>query len=69
MVTRLASGDAVAAEAEAALGDGESEKAAELLREAKSFYHNAQVGKKHPLNYCRGGGGIVLWNYRVCLRN
>lgn len=43
MVTRLASGDAVVAAAEAALGDGDSEKAAQLLREAKSFYHHAQV--------------------------
>lgn len=45
MTTRLASGDAVVAAAEAALGNGDSEKAAQMLREAKSFYHNAQVRK------------------------
>lgn len=46
MVTRLASGDAIVAQAEAALEDGASDKAARLLREAKSFYHDAQVGAR-----------------------
>lgn len=43
MVTRLASGDAAVAAAEAAFADGASDKAAQFLREAKSFYHRAQV--------------------------
>lgn len=44
MVKRLASGDAVVLEAEAAaLGDAASNKAVDLLRKAKSFYHDAQV--------------------------
>ncbi|CAM9656995.1 unnamed protein product [Pylaiella littoralis] len=43
MVTRLASGDTVVAAAEAALGDGASGKATQLLREAKYFYHHAQL--------------------------
>lgn len=46
MVTRLASGDTVVAAAEAALGDGASGKATQLLREAKYFYHHAQVTKQ-----------------------
>lgn len=55
MVTRLASGDAVVAAAEAALGDGDSEKAAQLLREAKSFYHHAQVRKDKGIAYAIAG--------------
>lgn len=43
MVTRLASGDAIVVAAEAALVAGASDRAAELLREAKFFYHQAQV--------------------------
>lgn len=44
MVKRLASGDAVVLEAEAAaLGDAASDRAVGLLRKAKSFYHDAQV--------------------------
>ncbi|CAM9347008.1 unnamed protein product [Ectocarpus sp. 12 AP-2014] len=43
MVTRLAFGDAAVAAAEAAFADGTSDKAAQLLREAKSLYHRAQL--------------------------
>ncbi|CAM9432817.1 unnamed protein product [Ectocarpus fasciculatus] len=43
MVTRLASGDAAVAAAEAAFADGASDEAANFLREAKSFYHRAQL--------------------------
>ncbi|CAB1108969.1 unnamed protein product [Ectocarpus sp. CCAP 1310/34] len=43
MVTRLASGDAAVAAAEAAFADGASDKAAQFLREAKSSYHRAQL--------------------------
>ncbi|CAN0234177.1 unnamed protein product, partial [Scytosiphon promiscuus] len=46
MVTRLSSGDAIVVAAEAALADGESDKAAKLLREAKLSFHHAQVGKE-----------------------
>lgn len=44
MVTRLAAGDTVVAEAEAALEDGQGSRATDLLREAKSLYREAQVG-------------------------
>lgn len=44
MVTRLADGDAAAADAEEALECGEIGRAIALLREAKSLYRKAQVG-------------------------
>lgn len=43
MVIRLAAGDAVGEAADAALEDGAIGRAIELLGEAKSFYHEAQV--------------------------
>lgn len=64
MVTRLASGDAVVLAAEAALGDGDSEKAAQLLREAKSFYHHAQVRKDNRHPTCESGRFLL----RLCLQ-
>lgn len=44
MVTRLAAGDAIVVEAEAALENGQGSRATDLLRQAKSLYHEAQVG-------------------------
>lgn len=64
MVTRLASGDAVVAAAEAALGDGDSEKATQLLREAKSFYHHAQVRNDKGIAHVRAG--VVSYDHFVC---